>query len=307
MKRLFLFAVLVAGQVIADAGIASLCRRLVIESPRHFRMGAEKELPAGLRGVTISWIEAALGAKILSDRFEEAYRLTQSQGISFPEAAMRVLNLHIRLHGRERFQIDLARDRPVIFVATHPIGSLDGLMVERVVEELLPQREIRTVLTTYMRDQNIPGIDENHYIFVNPHDRKSSDNVEGVRRIMTLLKEQGTLIIFPAGDISTFDSERGVPVDRPWNPSFVSFAKKTNALIVPLKFPTLRNPRPFYWNAPGSLASVWRDAASPWSWMSHANTLVDIELSSVIDPTSDAWKELSAEEIATRIYRQVSP
>lgn len=132
---------------------------------------------------------------------------------------------------------DLARipaNGPVVVTANHPFGLLDGAVLGalfgRACEEV-------KVMTNFMLAA-IPELHE-HCIFVDPFGTGDSvsRNRHGVKQAIAWLRQGGTLVIFPAGEVAHIRFQEFVISDPPWNSMAARLARLTGAVVLPAFIP----------------------------------------------------------------------
>jgi putative hemolysin len=120
-----------------------------------------------------------------------------------------------------------------VIVCNHPYGGLDGLAILRVLQE---RRSDTRVLANFLLKEVKPL--SSLFIPVNPLDSKvaSKSSTSGLKEALTHVKQGGCLVIFPAGEVSTFQKgETGVQ-DARWNPSAMKLIMKLNVAVIPVYF-----------------------------------------------------------------------
>ncbi|MFI8416258.1 lysophospholipid acyltransferase family protein [Serratia sp. NPDC078593] len=125
---------------------------------------------------------------------------------------------------------------PVVLVANHPIGSLDGLVLLRAVAAV--RRDVKVVAS-----QILSYIEPLRSLFIPVDNVKYKTNRRQIEAMQAQLENQGVLIVFPAGEVSRV-SPQGIR-DGHWHTGFVRLAAKTRATIVPIHI-TARNSHLFY-------------------------------------------------------------
>jgi len=94
---------------------------------------------------------------------------------------------------------------PLVVVSNHPFGILDGTILGALMGSLRPDVKIMT-------NSLLAGIPELHEccFFVDPFGRRSSvrANQRALRRAAFWLRQGGSLVIFPAGEVSHLCMER---------------------------------------------------------------------------------------------------
>ena len=146
---------------------------------------------------------------------------------------MRRLEIDVRVDpaGLER----VPRQGPLVFVANHPFGIVDGLAMGSVVERA---RDDFLILTNSVL-LRAPEIRR----FVLPVDfagtrEALATNVESRARARAHLAQGGSIVIFPAGAMSTAPDRLGrrPAVDIRWPPFVAQLLQKSQAPVVPVYF-----------------------------------------------------------------------
>ena len=178
-------------------------------------------------------------------RFEARYpHLT---GFDFVEQALDHFEFGVTVSDRERERIP-AWGR-VVIVANHPIGSLDGLALLKLVGDV--RRDVRVVANEVL------SVVEPLRSLLLPVDNMGARTArENLRAIEQHLNNDGAVIIFPAGEVSRMGA-MGVRDGR-WRQGFLRFAEKTRAPILPV-FVDARNSAMFY-----SLSLLARPLSTLW-------------------------------------------
>lgn len=132
-------------------------------------------------------------------------------------------NFSYSVSARERTNIP-AQGRVVIF-ANHPIGSLDGLALLRLVRELRP--DVRVVANDLLM-----AFAPLRELFLPLDNMTHSAYRQSYRAIVAALQAEQAVIIFPAGEVS-----RARPTgirDGRWQAGFLHFARKARAPLLPV-------------------------------------------------------------------------
>ncbi|WP_319381052.1 GNAT family N-acyltransferase [Thiomicrorhabdus sp.] len=114
----------------------------------------------------------------------------------------------------------------VIIIANHPIGSLDGLALLKLVRSVRP--DVRIVAS-----ELLSHVDPLKSLFLavdNFSDRASHKTL--FKNMVTALEDEQALIIFPSGEVSRI-RPNGVR-DGIWKTGFIKLALKTNAPVLPI-------------------------------------------------------------------------
>ncbi|MFO1049420.1 MAG: lysophospholipid acyltransferase family protein [Geminicoccaceae bacterium] len=145
--------------------------------------------------------------------------------------AVRGLDLHVDYdHGRLEA---VPRSGPLVVVANHPFGVVDGLVLCHLVS--LVREDFKVVaMSTLCR---VPEVRE----FVLPINFAETAEAAVVsarsrRRARALLQEGGCLIIFPGGAVSTARAPFGPAVDHDWHPFVGRLVMASRATVLPVYF-----------------------------------------------------------------------
>ncbi|WP_114416182.1 lysophospholipid acyltransferase family protein [Marinospirillum perlucidum] len=113
----------------------------------------------------------------------------------------------------------------VVIVANHPIGSLDGLVLLKLVSEIRPDVKVVANELLWQLKPLRP--------LLLPVDNLSSKGFrQTFRQVTASLENEEAVIIFPAGEVSRMTA-KGIR-DCQWQKGFVHFARKTNSPLLPV-------------------------------------------------------------------------
>jgi putative hemolysin len=181
---------------------------------------AERQWPAWRVGVLrrlFSWL--------LRERYFQEFeaKYPNLRGLDCVEQILR--------HLRVRCEIDMAElenipaQGPVVLVANHPIGSLDGLALLKTVAVVRPEVKV-------VANQILAGLRPLENLFIAVENMNGQASRQQIKNVRAHLQEQGALILFPAGEVSRFGL-KGVR-DRKWSSGFIRLAAHVHAPIVPM-------------------------------------------------------------------------
>lgn len=183
-----------------------------------------------VKKAVISSIEVLSGRKKLEKIYESVLD-GHAGGSSFWEAALRELDINLECD----LQVleEIPRSGPVIFVANHPYGVLDGLTICYLASRARPNFKI-LIHKALCREERIAD-------FLLPIDFSETKeavltNVNTKRESMATLREGGAIVIFPAGGISTSHNLFGPAIDLEWKLFMAKLVQMTEATVVPVFF-----------------------------------------------------------------------
>ncbi len=122
---------------------------------------------------------------------------------------------------------------PLVAVANHPFGVLDGAALAVLLSRVRP--DVKILANSLL--QGIPELHE-HCIFVDPfHTSSSADkNLQPLKQAMEWLRQGGALALFPAGEVSQWNVREAQVTDPPWNALAARLVRKTGASALPVYF-----------------------------------------------------------------------
>ncbi|AEJ01888.1 phospholipid/glycerol acyltransferase [Nitrosomonas sp. Is79A3] len=146
------------------------------------------------------------------------------EGLEFNDAVLEHFNFTFQVSSKDRARIP--DQRRVLIVANHPLGSLDGLALLKMVSEI--RADVKIVATTLLN-----CIDPLQSLFLSVDNlAESANHRDNLNQIVEALEAEQAVILFPTGEVSRI-CPLGVR-DGKWKTGFISLAKKTKAPIVPV-------------------------------------------------------------------------
>ncbi|MEM1166805.1 MAG: GNAT family N-acyltransferase [Planctomycetota bacterium] len=132
--------------------------------------------------------------------------------------------------------------RPLVIVANHPFGGIEGLALDAVFRELRP--DLLVMATTMLA--RVRGMQDG-FVFVDNLSGPSASqaNTEPMRRVIRWLREGRAFGVFPAGAVAAFHPGRRRVVEQPWSAMIGRIIKRTDAWVLPVCFEG-RNRWPFH-------------------------------------------------------------
>lgn len=164
-------------------------------------------------------------------RFSE--RHPHLTGIEFTEQVIDDLGVNVRVESRDLQNIPC--HGPVVLVANHPTGTLDGLALMLLIASRRP--DVKFIANQWL--SNIAPLAD---LFL-PVSLDRRNTKQDIRAISEHLQAGSALVVFPAGEVSRLGL-RGIK-DGPWRHSFLSLAHRFDAPIVPVRIKA-RNSAFFY-------------------------------------------------------------
>jgi len=187
--------------------------------------------PPVKRGL-IRLVEKATGQPVLKRLYLENKHHPRPAE-SFFAAAVRSLALDVVYDAAALARIP--REGPVVFVANHPYGVLDGIVISWLVQKVRPDFVVLTnavlLRAEEVRDYVLP-------IDFSDTPEARAINVKSRAAARAQLEKGGAVVIFPAGGVSTAPDRLGrrPAIDAPWQPFAAQLIQRARASVVPIWF-----------------------------------------------------------------------
>lgn len=183
--------------------------------------------------LTIRAIEWMTGKVTILRRIREFERRRAPVGHAFWAAVLDVMRVELQTPQQELGHIPA--DGPVIVVANHPHGLVDGIVLAEMIGRV---REDYRILTRSI----LTGIDESASSFLIPvpfpHEEDSQRKMIEMRTMANEhLRARGLVALFPSGFVATSNTLFGPPVEAEWNVFTAKMIRTSGATVVPVFFP----------------------------------------------------------------------
>ncbi len=152
------------------------------------------------------------------------------KGLDFINGVFEQLEVNVQAFDRELRNIP--KTGSFIVVANHPLGALDGMLMIKLLAERRPDLKI---MANFLL-QNIKPLSE-YFIGVNPFENVADiSSVSGIKQTLQHLNEGGCLGLFPAGEVSSYQTNCRKITDREWKESIIKLIKKAQVPVIPIYF-----------------------------------------------------------------------
>ena len=222
--------------------------------------------------------EPALSRLLSLGRLRDIYR-SLPRGLDAPgfiDALLAAMDVDIRANAEELDRIP--KTGPVVVVANHPFGCLEGLVLAKMLLTVRPDAKI---MANFLLSR-IPEL-RDLFVFVDPFGGASATttNVRPLKDCLTVLKSGGILGIFPAGAVShpRLVNGRLEVADPKWSATVARLVRKTEATVVPVRFAG-RNSRLF--QALGLVHPILRTLMLPREFANKQGATVEARIGSPV-------------------------
>lgn len=122
---------------------------------------------------------------------------------------------------------------PVVVIANHPFGILDGLVLGYALSKVRPDFKI-VAMNVFRKAKDLNDV----ILPVNFDETRDAmkQNMKTRNDAITYLKQGGCVGIFPGGTVSTAAKPMGQPMDPRWRNFTAKMVQKSGAEVVPIYF-----------------------------------------------------------------------
>lgn len=123
-------------------------------------------------------------------------------------------------------QLDnIPKTGPLVVVANHPLGAVEGVILAELLLKVRP--DVQVLANQFLK--RLPELAP-LFISVDVFEGKNAvkANMKALRQGLQHLENDGLLLVFPAGEVSTFD-EQGQINDKAWSRSAAKLIKRSKA------------------------------------------------------------------------------
>ena len=181
---------------------------------------------------TIKTLELLTGKLRLLRKVRQFEKMGIPFGQPFWSQALNLLGIELLTSESEISRIP--KKGPVVIVANHPHGLVDGMVLAELIGSVRTDYKIltRSLLT------GVKQIDQ--FMIPVPFDHEENalqKSLEMRRFAMKHLENDGVLVLFPSGKVASSDTIFGSVVEGEWSPFTAKLIQKSNADVLPIFFP----------------------------------------------------------------------
>lgn len=203
----------------------------VLSKQPPFRL--DRGVGRGLVQRTLRFVaDPAIERVLAFPKLNAIYRaIDPSDPCHFAEKALEQLNVCVDVP-QEQFDA-IPRTGPLLVVANHPFGGLEGLVLAALLRRVRPDSRL---LANYLLSM-IPELRET-FFFVDPFDTPGSAarNLGSMRASIQWLRDGHCLGVFPAGEVSHLKLSTRSIADPPWSDTIARLAQRARCPVLPIYF-----------------------------------------------------------------------
>ena len=179
----------------------------------------------------IKTIERVTGRKKLEKLYNQ-YSKNENDPKNFWSDILKAMEISV--NNKSQNKINIPKNGPLLIIANHPFGIIDGLILCSIVSKVRGDFKIMTHETLKL----LPQLEK----YILPVDFSGNDrnslkhNLETGKKAKNQLQSQGVLIIFPSGSVSVAKNLKSAAVDDKWKTFLAKLIHQTKADILPIYF-----------------------------------------------------------------------
>jgi len=234
-------------------------------------------------------LDRLLGIRAV-DRFYQQNQLRDLDPFEFAERGLAALQVTIESRPHDLTH-SIPASGPLLVVSNHPYGGIEALALMKVL------RTVRTDIK-FLANAGLRVFRELQPLFVatNPL-KKTTKNITSIRQCEAHLADNGLLVLFPAGRVSSRPRGGHRVLDAPWNRIVGHLALRTGASLLPVFFHGTNSQ---LFNFMGTLWDRSKMLLLPREFMRMRGRRIRLEIGKPI--AASAWRHLD-EEGVTRFSR----
>jgi len=163
-----------------------------------------------------------------------------------------------------------------ILIANHPFGGIEGLILLNSILRIRPDLKI---MANFLFNWIYPL---REYIFcVNPFESRKEEksSVLGLKNAFNHVCDGHPLVIFPAGEVSTYQNNSKGIIDRRWDITILKFIKNSGVPVLPVYF---HGNNSWLFHLMGKIHPILRTAKIPSELLNKRNETIVVRIGNVI-------------------------
>ena len=178
---------------------------------------------------------------------------------------------------------------PLVMVANHPFGGIEGIILAEVLLQARP--DVR-ILGNYLLSR-IPAL-ASHIIPVDPFQPQQSAraNARNLRQALRWVADGGALLTFPAGEVAHVRPGAPLVQDGPWSDHIASIIVKAKAKAMPV---FIHGRNSVFFNLMGLIHPNLRTILLPREMVKKKDSLIELTLGRPI-----GWRQLAEFQSPTK-------
>ena len=187
-------------------------------------------LPTSRLGRFISIFSSLFDRLLGLSKLQQLYLQHGFSGLDKQRFSLKLLSiLGITFKGDQTLLSKIPSKGRFIVVCNHPYGMIEGVAIAYLLSTIRPDTKVVANVGLKILKEL-----QDYFIFTNPLNSKSVINQQALKSCFAHLENDGLLVIFPAGRVSTYQDNENEITDAPWNRLSASLAIKTKSPVLPV-------------------------------------------------------------------------
>ena len=223
-------------------------------------------------------IEGALERLLVLDRFNEFLDRVQHSSDNRPFLERSLATLNIRPEVAPGDLSLIPKEGPVVVVANHPFGLIEGAILKTVLGWV--RSDVKILANHWL--SAVPGAAE-HCIFVDPFggSRAVRANQKGLKESIAWLERGAMLAVFSAGEVAHLSLKERAVIDPAWNQNVARIIRLTGASVLPVYF---RGANSAWFQVLGFVHPKVRTAMLAHEFLNKTNRGIELRIGNPISP-----------------------
>jgi len=238
------------------------------------------------------WQKKVLRRLLHEQEFQQfAARHSHLKGVDMVEQVLEHLHIRCTVPAHDLEQIP--EQGPLVMIANHPTGTLDGLALMYAVSRV--RRDVKVVT-----NRMLSHLEPLSSLFIPVDNMGGRTRKSSLQQMENHLQNGGVLIFFPAGEVSRV-TRKGIR-DKAWHAGFIKLASKFHAPLLPAWIEARNSPL-FY--ASAMISSTLPLLLLMQQMFRRRNSNLPIKIGQRIPWTSWHMPQLSSRELAGKCRQHV--
>ena len=222
-------------------------------------------------------VEGAIEKLLRLDRLDRLWEdVPGADNRLIADHPLALLNVHPQVSERDLALIP--KQGPVVAVANHPFGLIEGAILPSLFLSVRPDVKV-------MANHLLASMPETNRlcIYVDPYggEQAARSNRKGLKDAIAWLKQGGLLTVFPAGEVSQLNFKERSITDPEWNHHVAGLIRITGAAVLPVY---LLGANSAWFHLLGCLHPRVRTALLPHEFFNKHNRNIEVRIGSPIPP-----------------------